>query len=206
MEERTLFLIDYADRHGPVTVRQLYYRAEISGVPGIDKTESGYNKVQRQVLALRRAKRLPYRHIADLTRWMRKPCTYDSVEQALQATAQLNRKALWADPEVYVEVWFEKDALAGVIYPVTDLYDVPLMVARGYSSETFTFGAVESREGDDRAHVIYYLGDFDRAGLRERWKRNSIASPRRRASTSPSCISPSSGMTSSSPTIRTSGH
>jgi hypothetical protein len=62
----------------PVTVRQLYYRAEVAGVPGIDKTEDGYNKVQRQVLDLRRAGRLPYRHIADLTRWMRKPDTYDS--------------------------------------------------------------------------------------------------------------------------------
>lgn len=88
MEERALFSIDYADGHGPVTVRQLYYQAEISGVPEIDKTEGGYNKVQRQVLALRQVRRLPYRHIADLTRWMRKPRTYNSVEQALQATPQ----------------------------------------------------------------------------------------------------------------------
>jgi hypothetical protein len=68
MEKRALFLIDYANRPGPVTVRQLYYRAEISRLPGIDKTEGSYNKVQRQVPALRRAQRLPYRHIADLTR------------------------------------------------------------------------------------------------------------------------------------------
>jgi hypothetical protein len=39
IEERALFLIDYANRHGPVTVWQLYYRAEISGLLGIDKTE-----------------------------------------------------------------------------------------------------------------------------------------------------------------------
>ena len=43
----------------------------------------------------------------------------------------------------------EKDALAGVIYPVTALYDVPLMVARGFSSETFVFEAVAAREGDE---------------------------------------------------------
>jgi hypothetical protein len=51
------------------TVRQLYYQAEVRGAPGIDKTEGGYNKVQRQVLALRRTGRLPYTDIADLTRW-----------------------------------------------------------------------------------------------------------------------------------------
>lgn len=120
-----------------MTVRQLYYRAEVEGLPGIDKTESGYDKIQRQVLLLRRTGLLPYRHIADLTRWMRQPTTFDSVEEALQETARLYRKALWRDADVYVEIWCEKDALAGVIYPVTALYDVPLMVARGFSSETF---------------------------------------------------------------------
>ena len=112
MEECARFLIDYAERHGPVTVRQLYYRAEVEGLPGIDKTDNGYDKIQRQVLNLRRAGRLPYDHIADLTRWMRKPRTFDSVEEALQETARLYRKALWRDAEVTVEVWCEKDALS----------------------------------------------------------------------------------------------
>jgi hypothetical protein len=47
-------VIGYALEHGPVTVRQLYYRVEVASVPGIDKTQGGYDKVQRQVLALRR--------------------------------------------------------------------------------------------------------------------------------------------------------
>src|SRR5262249_9610811 len=55
MEERAQFLIEYAQQHGPVTVRGLYYQAEVAGVPGIDKTEAGYVKVQRQVLDLRRS-------------------------------------------------------------------------------------------------------------------------------------------------------
>jgi hypothetical protein len=79
-------------------------------------------------------------------------------------TARLYRKALWADADTYIEVRLEKDALAGVIYPITALYDVPLMVARGYSSETFRFEAIESRKDDDRQYIVYYLGDFDRSG------------------------------------------
>jgi hypothetical protein len=164
MEERARFLIEYAAEHGPVTVRQLYYQAEVHGAPGIDKTESGYDKIQRQVLDLRRAGRLPYDDIADLTRWMRKPRTYDGVEAALEATAQLYRKALWSDADTYVEIWCEKDALAGVLYPVTAEYDVPLMVARGYSSETFAFEAIAAREDDRRDYDVWYLGDFDRSG------------------------------------------
>jgi hypothetical protein len=159
-----MFLSGYAAVHGPVTVRQLYYRAEVMGLPGIDKTESSYTKIQRQVLALRRSKQLAYKHIADATRWMRKPQTHDSVEAALAETAQLYRKALWRDCKDYVEIWVEKDALAGVIYPVTEEYDVPLMVTRGFSSETFCFEAVESQADDGRKYVIYYLGDCDRAG------------------------------------------
>jgi hypothetical protein len=164
MEERAEFLIAYAAEHGPVTVRQLYYQAEVRGVPGIDKTDGGYDKVQRQVLALRRAGRLPYDNIADLTRWMRKPRTYNGVKAALQATAQLYRKALWADADTYVELWCEKDALAGVIYPVTAEYDMPLMVARGYASETFCFEAIDARSDDPRGYHVWYLGDFDRSG------------------------------------------
>jgi hypothetical protein len=81
MEERAEFFISYAAEHGPVTVRQLYYRAVVEDVSGIDKTEGGYVKVQRQVLALRREGRLPYRDIADASRWMRRPRTWNSVEE-----------------------------------------------------------------------------------------------------------------------------
>jgi len=164
MEERAQFLIDYANEHGPVTVRGLYYQAEVHGVPGIDKTDASYAKVQRQVLALRRQDRLPYRAIADATRWMRKPRSHDSIEEALKETAALYRRNLWRDLPISVEIWLEKDALAGVIYPITEAFDVPLMVTRGFSSETFAFEAVAARQDDDRPCLVYYLGDFDRAG------------------------------------------
>jgi hypothetical protein len=165
VEERAEFLIDYAEKHGPVTVRQLYYRAEVEGLPGIDKTDSGYHKIQQQVLNLRREGRLEYGDIADATRWMRKPRSFDSVEDAIADTARTYRRSLWTDADSYVEVWCEKDALAGVIYPVTSRNDVPLMVARGFSSETFCYEAVAARYGDDsRPYRVYYLGDFDRSG------------------------------------------
>jgi hypothetical protein len=165
MEDRAEFLIAYSEEHAPVTVRQLYYQAEVQGLPGIDKDDLGYAKVQQQVLNLRRAGRLDYENIADATRWMRKPRSFDSVEQALADTARLYRKNLWTDADTYVEVWCEKDALAGVILPVTSKYDVPLMVARGFASETFCYEAVAARGDDDRLYHVKYLGDFDRAGI-----------------------------------------
>jgi hypothetical protein len=177
MEARAEFLIDYATRHGPVTVRQLFYAATVADVPGIDKTEAGYCKVQTQVLALRRAGRLDYDNIADSTRWMRRPDTFEGLEDALRQTARFYRKSLWTGSAVEVEIWLEKNALAGVVYPIADEFDVPLMVTSGYTSETFCYQAVERLRGDGKTLVIYSLYDFDRSGkdaeasLREKVER-----------------------------------
>ena len=89
MEERAEFFISYAQEHGPVTVRGLYYQAEVHGVSGIDKTDNGYDRVQSQVLRLRRQGRLTYELIADATRWMRKPRSFDSMLQAEKSEREL---------------------------------------------------------------------------------------------------------------------
>ena len=54
-----------------------------------------------------------------------------------------------------------KDALSGVILPVTSKYDVPLMVARGYASLSFLSEAAQYMEAEKRPVFIYHLGDFD---------------------------------------------
>jgi hypothetical protein len=164
MEARADFLLSYAALHGPVTVRGLYYQAEVASIPGIDKTEGSYDKVQTQVLKLRREGRMPYSKISDASRSMRRPRTFDGWEDALQSTARLYRKSLWADSEVEVEIWLEKSALVGVLWPVTSEYDVPLMPTGGYTSETFAFEAVDDLRGAGKTLVVYSLYDFDRSG------------------------------------------
>ena len=73
---------------------------------------------------------------------------------------------MWADQDVHVEVWAEKDAIRGTVYPVTAEYDVPLMIARGYSSETFLWETAEDINDEGKPAVIYQLGDRDRDGVR----------------------------------------
>jgi hypothetical protein len=114
---------------------------------------------------LRRAGELPYEWLADNTRWQRKPRTFDGVEEALKETARFYRKSLWANPDAYVEIWLEKDALAGVVWPVTSEYDVPLMVARGYASLSFLHTAAEYINDLLVPSYIYHLGDFDPSGV-----------------------------------------
>jgi len=146
-----------------MTVRQVFYQATVRGL--VEKAESGYAKVQTDLTVMRRAGELPYDWLADNTRWQRKPDTFDSVEDALRETAHFYRKNLWRDADSYVEVWLEKDALAGVIYPVTSMYDVPLMVARGYASLSFLYYAAEYINDLDVPAYIYHLGDFDPSGV-----------------------------------------
>ena len=147
----------------PMTVRQVFYPASVRGI--VDKSEVGYDRVQTDLTVMRRAGDLPYGWLADNTRWQRKPVTYDGIEQALTDTARLYRKSLWANAGCYVEIWLEKDALSGVLYPTTSLYDVPLMVARGYASLSFLHGAAEFIAGLDVPTYLYHLGDFDPSGV-----------------------------------------
>lgn len=156
-------LFDIVSEMKPMTVRQVFYQATVRGL--VDKAEPGYAKVQTDLVRMRRDGELPYDWLADNTRWQRKPSTFDSVEEALRETARFYRKALWSDADCYVETWLEKDALAGVILPVTSMYDVPLMVARGYASLSFLHSAADYIGGLDVPTYIYHLGDYDPSGV-----------------------------------------
>jgi hypothetical protein len=163
VEQRRAFLYKIVSEMKPMTVRQVFYQASVTGV--VEKTEAGYNKVQTDLVQMRRRGELPYEWLADNTRWQRKPPTYSGIQQALDETARLYRKALWDDADAYVEVWLEKDALAGVILPITAAYDVPLMVARGYASLSFLHEAADHISDLEVPTYIYHLGDFDPSGV-----------------------------------------
>ena len=163
VEDRRSGFFDIVRAMKPMTVRQVFYQATVRGL--VEKSEAGYTKVQTDLVHMRRAGDLPYDWLADNTRWQRKPDTFRSVEQALEETARFYRKSLWADAKSYVEIWLEKDALSGVIYPITSMYDVPLMVARGYASLSFLHSAAEYINDLEVPTYIYHLGDFDPSGV-----------------------------------------
>jgi hypothetical protein len=161
-------IYEIAKAEQPVTVRGLFYRCVSRGlVPKTDKGKNnGYAVVQREALKMRRRGDLPYGWITDGSRLRLKPESYSSVAAALQNTATMYRRNLWIDQGVHVEVWAEKDAIRGVVFPVTAEYDVPLMIARGFSSETFLWETAEEINAEGRPAVIYNLGDHDLHGVR----------------------------------------
>ena len=151
-----------------MTVRQIFYALEVRGV--VPKDESGYRSVQAQVLRMRREGLLPWQFVSDSTRWQRKPATWDSVEDALDHVKRTYRRNLWASQRLRVEVWMEKDALAGVVMEATAPWDVALMVSRGTASATFLYEAAqEAKIAYETAAVetmVFALYDQDAAGRR----------------------------------------
>jgi hypothetical protein len=148
----------------PVTCRQAFYLLVSTGV--VEKTEAEYRGTVCRLMAdMRRADELPWGWVADNTRWMRKPDTHDSLGNMLHLTAQTYRRALWNDQDCYVEIWLEKDALAGVLWEVTAQWDVPLMVTRGYASLSFLWEAAETIWAQQKPAYLYLFSDHDPSGV-----------------------------------------
>ncbi len=155
---------DVLDSDHPQTVRQVFYALTVRGVIG--KQEIEYHRtVIRLLVDMREAGDIPFDWIADNTRWMRKPTTFVGLDACLKNTASFYRRDLWAAMPVYVEVWCEKDALAGVLMEETEPYDVPLMVARGYASISFLHSAAEAIDAKGKPAYIYHFGDLDPSGV-----------------------------------------
>lgn len=159
-------IVDAVAADHPVTLRGVYYRVVSAGA--VDKTEHGYAAIKRELLKLRRSGKIRYDHITDGTRWITKPDTYDSVEDALRETARTYRRALWTRSNHRLQIFTEKDAISGIVLPVTSKWDVPLGVLRGYVSETFAWSVAQSLE-PGRKNILVQLGDHDPSGV-DAWR------------------------------------
>jgi hypothetical protein len=148
----------------PQTVRQVFYAATVRGA--VSKVEREYQKtIVRLLVDMREHGDVPFEWLADNTRWQRKPSSFTGIEHCLNSCAENYRRNLWATMPVYVEVWCEKDALAGVLLEETKIYDVPLMVAKGYASLTFIHAAAKAIEAKGKPAFIYHFGDLDPSGV-----------------------------------------
>ena len=162
-EARRTAVYDIVAAGRPMTVRQVFYQATVRGL--IDKTEDGYNKIQWDLRQMRMNGDMPFEWIEDGTRSVHWLQTWTSPAEALHHAANTYHKNLWADADVFVEVWVEKDALTGVIAPVTEKYDVPLRPARGYASLSFLYDAASHIDNIDKPAFVYHLGDYDPSGV-----------------------------------------
>jgi hypothetical protein len=164
MRDRLATLKAIALELKPCTVRQVFYQAVVRG--HVEKSETAYEKVQRALLTLRRTGALPYSAITDGSRSYYEPDTFDGLQDALEHTAHLYRRNLWADVGRRVEFWLEKEALRGVVSPITWRHAVPLYVSRGFASESYLYEAAQEIRDAGRPAYVYQLGDHDPSGVK----------------------------------------
>lgn len=146
----------------PVTVRQAFYL--MVSAFGLPKTHAEYRRVQDGIRRMRIHGIIPYEWIVDSTRWVRRPATYSNMRHMLEVTRDAYRRSLIGAQTEQVEIWIEKDALAGVFFPITSTYDVPLYVARGQSSDTFCYESAMQLKNATKPVFVYYFSDFDKSG------------------------------------------
>ena len=157
-------LFALAELHHPLTIRQLFYRAVATSL--IDKSQTEYDNVVVRLVGLMREEGvIPFEWIVDNTRWMRKPQTYHGLESMLRLTQRTYRRSIWDDQQAYVEIWCESDSIAGVLYNVTDEFDVPLMPTGGQPSKSFLWAGSQNLADKSVPCFVYYFGDYDKAGM-----------------------------------------
>jgi hypothetical protein len=148
----------------PLSLRRSFYRAVSAGLYP-DTSDPFYDTCGERILKLRRLGILPYRWITDSTRRRLKPSSWSGLEDFAETVAHAYRKDLWQRQPDYVEIFVEKDALAGVVEPITEKYDVCLTTLRGNCSETMIYRIAEIFREIKKPIYCYYLGDHDVNGL-----------------------------------------
>ena len=93
--------------------------------------------------------------------------TFSDASDFVTRMSGLYRADLWRDADVRCEVWAESRSIASVILDDCEQLAVDLYPCGGFSSLSFVHEAAESlnNSGDDRPMQVFYIGDYDPAGV-----------------------------------------
>jgi hypothetical protein len=159
-------IVDVLTEGGRMTVRQVFYQLVVRNV--IEKSEAAYQGIVIRLLTeMRLDGTVGWERIVDETRRTRQTRTFDSITDALENTAQFYRRSALRECGDYIEIWCEKEALAGLIWEEASDYDVPVLVSKGMPSLTQLIGTAHqisnaARHGKNT--YIYQFGDHDPTG------------------------------------------
>lgn len=159
-------LTQYHQQGYVMTLRQLYY--QFVSRNWLANTERNYKRLASIVSDGRLAGLLDWSAIEDRGRVAQRPSQWSSIQSLVDSALSAYRLPRWEGQENYVELWVEKQALQGVLEPISDEYHITLMVNKGYSSQSamhdaaLRFRAAE-RAGHECSYLLY-LGDHDPSG------------------------------------------
>jgi len=153
-------LAEYA---GELTVRQVYYQLVARQV--IPNQPREYKRVSRVLTEARRRGEVDPDRITDRLRRAIPTHTWGGLRSYFETVLRSYRREKWSSQPFNVELWVEKDALAGVLEPIARDYEVTLFPCRGFGSYSSLRDAARRLGADpDRPPVVVYMGDFDPSG------------------------------------------
>ena len=157
-----IYAVAQTDR--PVSIRHVFYRMVTQGL--VEKSDKGYQQLQKATVDMRDGGMLPYAWIEDSSRQAHWNTGYAGVGSFAEVAASIYRRDYWDSTDTLVEVWCESRSLAGVLGQVCRDYVVPLFPSSGFASLSFLYQAAAHIQESERAHaVILYVGDYDQAGV-----------------------------------------
>lgn len=157
---------EYAAAGYDLTLRQLYYQFVARGL--IANKQSEYKRLGDIINDARMAGLLDWNYLVDRTRNITKRGQWEHPRDIIAAVAESFHTDWWKTQNVHVEVWVEKEALAGVVEQTCYGYDVTSLACRGYMSQSEMWAAAQRfgqfiRQG--KRIVIVHLGDHDPSGV-----------------------------------------
>ena len=159
-------IVDVLAEDSPQSVRHLFYRMVNPRLAvTIPKTELGYKKVQGRLVEMRKAGRLPYNAIVDMSRVGYGALQYLDPADFIRRVASIYRSTLWTDDLPYCEVWVESRSLAAALTGLCNELAVSLYPCGGFPSLSFVYEAAQQINGNGRDAVVFYAGDYDPSGL-----------------------------------------
>lgn len=154
---------DYQGQGLRLTLRQLYYQLVSRNV--IPNVERSYKALGSLVSGARLAGLVDWDAIEDRVRQPRARPDWEDAAALVDSALNQFRLDRWDGQTEYVELWVEKDALTGVLWPIASRFHVTLMTNRGYSSQSAMYESAQRFKAAGRIpkHLLY-LGDHDPSG------------------------------------------
>lgn len=146
-----------------LTARQVYYQFVARDL--LPNTARSYKNLTTMLTDARYAGLLDWDAIEDRGREPDEPPEWSSIDRIVDAAVEQYRSPRHRDQPKRVELWVEKQALAGVLAPIARRWHVTLMVNKGYSSASTMKEAADRMLDDGKERtVVLYLGDHDPSG------------------------------------------
>lgn len=157
---------EYRNQGYDLTLRQLYY--QFVARDWIPNTPQSYKNLGEIINRARLAGLLDWDYIVDRTRNLKGTPHWSTPESIIDSAASSYRIDKWTTQKTRIEVWIEKEALAGIVERVANRNDVDFFSCRGYPSQSETWAAAQRHRRyiqNGQNVVVLHLGDHDPSGL-----------------------------------------